>query len=343
MNVTKRKVIFATAMLLAISGQCGLASPKAKSKKKDTRTMFIFRTDEFWLNLHHFLYVLGRAENKERDTSRDAVAGATADQERGLAKLSVAEQKIWREAVASYAAGPSKKDVVFDEPLPNITNALARAGNAKSLNGAEVDPVVLMILQRAAPIYRKAWWSNHLEANRRWKKSIQTLVDRYGSSVLIFITKSYEMEWPASGFPVHVTGYSNWAGAYSTKGNLLVLSSQSSSLQGLYGLETIFHEGMHQWDDQMFEVLKAEATKVKKYFPRGLDHALIFYTAGQAVRHVVPEHVPYSDKFGIWQRGLARFKVPLDEIWKPYLDGKGTRNEALDALITRTAVEPPKR
>jgi hypothetical protein len=110
----------------------------------------------------------------------------------------------------------------------------------------------------------------------------------------------------------------------------------------VYGLETIFHEGMHQWDGQMFEVLRAQATKISKYFPRGLDHALIFYTAGAAVRHTIPEHVPYSDKFGIWQRGLGSFKAPLDEIWKPYLQGQGTRDEALTALIKRTAIDPRK-
>ena len=102
---------------------------------RDTRkAIFVFHTDEFWLNLHHFLYVLGRAENKERDTAREAVSGAPADQALGFEKLTAKEQEIWREAVVAYAAGPSKKDVVFDEPMPALTNALARAGDAKSLD-----------------------------------------------------------------------------------------------------------------------------------------------------------------------------------------------------------------
>ena len=32
--------------------------------------IFRFETDEFWLNLHKFLYVLGRAQNKAADASR---------------------------------------------------------------------------------------------------------------------------------------------------------------------------------------------------------------------------------------------------------------------------------
>jgi len=318
-----------------------LSRPTPKSQKTH-KTIFVFHTDEFWLNLHHFLYVLARANNKERDASREAVSGAPADQERGLAKLNPNEQEAWRKAIAWYAAGPAKKDIVFDDPLPTITNALVSAVDAKSLSGSKVDPAFVTILESVGPIYRKAWWNQHHEANRKWEKMTQALVDRHGATVLGFITNAYKLQWPAAGFHVHVSGYSNWAGAYSTTGNLLVLSSQSPSLQDAYALETIFHEGMHQWDDQIFAALRAEAIKLNKFFPRGLSHSMIFFTAGEAVRRVIPGHIPYADKFGVWQRGLEQFKVALEETWKPYLDGHGTREEALAELIKRTAVPPPK-
>jgi hypothetical protein len=62
---------------------------------------------------------------------------------------------------------------------------------------------------------------------------------------------------------------------------------------------------------------------------------MIFFTAGEAVRHVFPGHVPYAEKFGVWRRGIAAFKAPLEEVWKPYLDSQGTRDEALAELVTR--------
>ncbi|MCM3903769.1 MAG: hypothetical protein ND866_18870 [Pyrinomonadaceae bacterium] len=324
------------------------AMPIVKAKTPDTTdgkwgAIFVFRTDEFWLNLHHFLYVLGRAENKERDTSREAVASAPGDQERGFEKLSAKEQTIWRGAVSSYAAGPSKKDLVFDDPLPALTDALARADDLRSLTGSKVDPGIAAILQRAAPLYRKAWWKKHREANRNWQKAIQSLVDRHGATVLAFVTNAYMLQWPATGFPVHVSAYSNWAGAYSTTGDLLVVSSQSPGLQATYGLETVFHEGMHQWDGQVSEALREQARKVNKVAPRGLSHALICFTAGEAVRRVVPGHVPYAEEFGVWQRGLGPMKVALEEFWKPYLDGHGTRDEAFAKLIKRTAIDPAQK
>ena len=64
---------------------------------------------------------------------------------------------------------------------------------------------------------------------------------------------------------------------------------------------------------------------------------MIFFTAGEAVRHVYPDHVPYAEKFGVWGRGMTQFKTPLEEVWKPYLDGHGTRDDALAELVKRTA------
>lgn len=345
MRILKLVCVNAVCLTMSISicahSQRSLPSGSATAARN--RVIFVFHTDEFWLNLHHFLYVLGRAENKERDTSREAVAGAPADQERGIEKLPAKEQTIWREAVAAYAVGPSKKDLVFDDPLPALTNALVRAGDSRSLTGANVDPAIALILERAAPIYRKAWWKQHYDANRKWQKDIQALVDRHGVTVLTFITNAYKLQWPAAGFPVHVSAYSNWAGAYSTTGDLLVLSSLSPGNQGAYGLETIFHEGMHQWDEQVFEALREQAKRVNKVFPRGLSHSLIFFTAGEAVRRAVPGYVAYAEKFGVWQRGLGPMKVALEESWKPYLDGHGTRDEALGELIKRTAFEAPRK
>jgi hypothetical protein len=78
-----------------------------------------------------------------------------------------------------------------------------------------------------------------------------------------------------------------------------------------------------------------QARRLKKAVPDKISHALIFFTAGEAVRHVVREHVPYADKSGVWQRGMIRERDALAEIWKPYLDGQGTRDEALAKLINR--------
>ena len=112
----------AVVFLVAIAAGRPASAPAIQTASPP---IFRFNTDEFWLNLHHFLYVLGRAEAKMPDASRAAVAGAPADAEQGLAALTADQRQTWREAVAFYAAGPGRKDATFDEPLSAIAAALA--------------------------------------------------------------------------------------------------------------------------------------------------------------------------------------------------------------------------
>ena len=56
-------------------------------------TLFQFTTNDFWLNLHHYLYVLGRAHNGAPDAKQPAVASASDDEQRGLASLTDEERQ----------------------------------------------------------------------------------------------------------------------------------------------------------------------------------------------------------------------------------------------------------
>jgi hypothetical protein len=40
------------------------------------------------------------------------------------------------------------------------------------------------------------------------------------------------------------------------------------------------------------------------------------------------------------QEPLLRLKAPLDDTWLPYLPGRGTRDEALAALLARISARP---
>ncbi len=166
------RVFICSAALLVFSGSnptvmASWSKPQSKQPVVHRSSpIFIFYDDEFWLNLHHFLYVLGRSENKTRDSSRAAVSGAQADQQQGMALLTAKEQALWKEATLQYAAGPSKKDLVFDDPLPAVTNALARARGTKSLSATGLEPSISALLARAGPVYRKAWWPKHRAANQ---------------------------------------------------------------------------------------------------------------------------------------------------------------------------------
>lgn len=297
--------------------------------------IFRFQPDGFWLNLHHYLYVLGRAEAKMFDRQRRAVAGAPADQAAGLPNLTEAERQTWSASVTAYATGLSKKDTVFDRDLVAITTAVQQMGDARTLAGAKFDAGLIETVERAAPLYRKAWWPAHQKANRGQVAELQALADQHGPAILKFITRAYQQPWPADGYPVNISAFSNWAGAYSTGDRLLVVSSLDAGTKGVQGLEIVFHEAMHQWDQPVYARLTALAKQHGTPPVQDLlTHVMIFYTAGEATRSVVPGHVPYAEANGMWQlKGFGNFKPALDAAWKPYLEGKGTLDEALIALL----------
>ena len=294
--------------------------------------IFRFETDGFWLNLHHFLYVLGRAEAKIADAKREAVAGAPADEAAGMATLSEDERRVWRDAVTFYAGGLSKRDAVFDGALVAVTNTLRRAPADAAASTLKIDPAVAAVLDRVAPLYRRVWWPAHRDANRAWVQSMQDPLKRYGAQMLAYVTRAYQQPWLKGGYPVNVAAWSNWAGAYSTSDSLLVVSSRNAGNQGLYGFEITFHEAMHQWDEEIDARLMQIATANHLKFNDLLSHAMIFYTTGEAMRSVVPSHVPYAEVAGIWQGRMGVFKPALDTHWRPYLDGKTTLDPALLAL-----------
>src|SRR4029453_15059583 len=96
-----------------------------------------------------------------------------------------------REVVSAYASGPSRQDAVFDSELVATGQALARAGNATALEGAGVTPQLTDILERAAPIYRKAWWEANERANANRERQVEALVRVHGQDVLTFVTHVY--------------------------------------------------------------------------------------------------------------------------------------------------------
>ena len=310
-----------------------LAAPARAQRDRNAR-VFVFHAADFWLNLHQFLYVLGRHEARLPDRTRRAMLGAPSDADRGLASLSSEEQRVWRAAVTFYAAGPSQQDAVFDEPLINIGQALARAGGSSSLPRGSVDEPVAKTLDGVAAMYRTVWWPRHRRANADWAATTEALSRTHGGAILAFITRAYGLPWPRDGYPVHVTAYTNWAGAFSTRGNLLLIASMDPGNRGLTGLEIAFHEAMHQWDDTVEGMLEREAQRQSTTRPGLLSHALIFYTAGEAVKSIAPDHVGYAEANGLWrQRGLGAFKPALDSEWKPYLNGRGTRDQAFAAIL----------
>jgi hypothetical protein len=299
--------------------------------------LFDFRSG-FWVNLHHFLYVLGRARIGTPDSRRAAVIKAPADLE-GLSARPEEERTIWDEVVHFYAGELATKDAVFDAGLVSTTCKLADAPDSADIPALGLDDQLAATLKLAAPVYRAVWWARHSHANQARIEQLQALSDRHGRALVKRLTSLYGTQWPAQPRIIDVAAYSNWAGAYSTDGGLIVISSSDEATAGMLGLETLLHESSHQWDAEVERRLAAIAAKQGKPLPSLLSHALIFYTSGELVGEAVPGHVPYAVKAGLWnQRGLGAFKPLLDQYWRPYIRGSGTFEDAAGAIIANVTL-----
>ena len=151
-----------------------MAACVALAPQAQDQAIFTFRTG-FWLHLHHFLYVLGRAEARMPDRTRRAVEGAGAAQVTGLATATPEEAAAWRRAVTTYAAGLSRKDAVVDEAVWRVTTALAPLGEDAALPADPLPVEVKRALEDAAPVYRRVWWPEHGRQSRTFVDDLSDL------------------------------------------------------------------------------------------------------------------------------------------------------------------------
>ncbi len=309
--------------------------PTFPAQNPQAAPLFRFRSG-VWINLHHFLYVLGRARAGTPDSQRQAVVAGPREIEAAVA-LSDAERQAWDAAVARYASGWSTRDVLFDPALVQVGLALAGASDAPLLKGVALEAELASTLEGVAHIYRRVWWPGHARSNATFVDAVTPQIARYGDAVAQRITQAYGLPWPTTGVLVDVSAYANWAGAYSTAGGLIVFSSTALDNAGYAALESLFHEAMHQWDEPVEDRLERVAAKSRTEAPRDLSHALIFYIAGDAVQQEIPGYRPYADANGIWNRSLGRFRSVLDDHWRPYLRGQGTFDDAVAATLRALA------
>jgi hypothetical protein len=127
-------VLLGRALMLAAA----VGTATAQVPPLRTTPLLQFTADDFWLNLHHDLYVLGRAHNGA-DRGQPAVASAPDDERQGRAALSDADRASWDEAVSAYASGLSRQSSVLQPPMAPMAVALATAGDSDTFPVATFD------------------------------------------------------------------------------------------------------------------------------------------------------------------------------------------------------------
>jgi hypothetical protein len=310
---------------------CTRPTPVRPAPSADGTRLFEFHSD-FWVNLHHFLYVTARAR-AGLDATRSAVTSALSDTA-GFGALSRAQQDAWNDALAYYGRAVASRDILFDSSLVAVNDRLAELETATTVGGTtNLDPGIAAALDRAAPVYRALWWPRHDASNRRWTARAVAVLAEHGDAAARAEAGAFHHSWPATSVRVDVSAYTNWAGAYTTEypSHVNVRSTDTPPSDGPTIFETLFHEVLHTMDDSLFAVLRTSFRASGKRWPRDPTHPFIFYTAGEVTRRLFPGHVPFAEQVGMWTRNpdFARMLPLLRAHWQPCLDARGSLEEAM--------------
>jgi hypothetical protein len=325
------RILISGALLSTVAGS---AAPQPATRAHAESQLFAMQSN-FWVNLHHFLYVTARAR-RGLDAGRPAVTSALGDTA-GFGALSASLRQEWEQALEYYAVALADRDVLFDSVLVQVNVRLSHVDANASADAAALDTAHARALNRAANAYRALWWPRHDRANQTWIANVRPLLAQHGDSAAAWEARAFGVPWSGWAVPVDVSAYANWAGAYTTEGpSHITISSLNADNQGTAAFEMLFHEVLHTMDGALFEQYRAASRAQGKRMLRSPTHPFVFYTAGEVTRRLFPGHVPYAESVGLWAR--ARDVGPMLPLlrrhWQPWLDGTISLDEALRRIVT---------
>jgi len=306
--------------LLAAASACAGASPPASLQ-------FDFHSS-YLMNLHHRLYALAR---------RDQPCPMRGD-------LAPVDQRRDQMAVGYYHQHFAQRDPVFDDGLRDIKRALARAADdAKDARGLGLAPELATIL--GEPGLGEAgcddWrWAAADAANRAWIARVQALEARYGGEIQPELERAFGARFPARIVDEVVVDTGTFQGAYTDEPPpITVIPSGRADYDGNAALEMIWHEASHAGTIDHLEALIDAEAKAAHRDPGELWHAVLFYTVGTVTERVFKRHgvdyEPYATKRHLFERAWPQFLPLLRGDWQAWLDGRGTLDEAVRAMVAK--------
>jgi hypothetical protein len=311
------------ARTIALFAILTFLGPGARAEEVARAGPFTFHSS-FWINLHETLihFASPRVDQK--------VAG-----------FSEEEQRVWSEAAAAFRKSPRLPQVVARDLLSQVPDD----GSPR-----EIEPPLGPALLKAAPIYRRHFWPAADRANRFWIAYTAAMVGDAGEDLIRRHEKAFAGEWPKTA-RIDATAYAEPFGARTIMGDIGGVQASIAAVHpnnlGLAALEVVFHETSHDLvgprSGRVAEVINREARKRGIEPPRELWHALLFATSSELTRQAlrergVAEYQPFVYKQGLYD-DWPRYRAPIEAHWLPYLNGKGTFEEAI-AKIVEAAPRP---
>ncbi|HKE22988.1 MAG TPA: hypothetical protein VKB88_11410 [Bryobacteraceae bacterium] len=291
---------------------------------------------DFWLNLHHFLYVSAWARRADTPAQRRRAMPLPADD--GVA-MTDAERATWDTAVLYYDHELASKDLLFDGSLTAINNSLA---GVRTLSGLSLAADHRRFLETAAPIYRRYWWPQHDAANRAWIADVAQRTTPVAAQIIDRLTTLYGIKWFDAPIRVDVVRVGKSQGAYTAVVPRvhIIVASADASYAGWAGAEMLFHESSHGLIQNVQAAVDKAMTAVGKN-PRDLWHVVLFYITGEVTRQTLSarriEYQPYLYATGLFTRAWPTFREPIEQTVRPFVD----RQISLAEMARKLAASVP--
>jgi hypothetical protein len=286
----------------------------------------------FWLNLHHFLYASAWSQRPANPQQRRLAMPLPPGSD---VAMHDDERKTWDTTVSYYERELASKDLLFDRSLTAINTALASA--TSSLDGLDLTPEHQRMLEAAAPIYRRYWWSEHDRANRAWISDVARRTTPVAPQIIDRLVRLYGVKWFEKPVRVDVVRVGKSQGAYTSVDPQvhIIFASADSSYEGWAGTEMLFHEASHGLIQHVQTAVDQAMTSANKN-SADLWHVVLFYIAGEVTRQTLAargiEYQPYLYATGLFTRAWPAFRVPVERNVRPFVDGQTNVAEMAGAL-----------
>jgi hypothetical protein len=287
----------------------------------------------FWPNVNNVLWA--EAWTQRPKSAEPSPAGALPEPLK--ANLSSGERAAWESAVKYYDDEIADLHPLFEMGPIRKAMLAARA----ELPAAGLEPDHRRVLSAAATVYRKHWWSGHDFANRAWVADPMSKVASLSPAVPDRLAKLYGTPWFTQPVRVDVVRVTSREGAFTSidpPPAYITIASGNPNMTGWMAAEVLFHEASHALAMPLVQAFGAEQKAQGKLAARDLWHVALFYLTGEVVRQTLQSRniafEPYIYKTGLFDRAWPQYKLAIETHWKPYVDGKASRADAIKNVVT---------
>jgi hypothetical protein len=313
------------ALVVALAA-CGAPPAPAAPAPARTTPLFEFHSDP-WVNLHQRLVAESTAKHYWHVPVPIPPCGCarTADGD---------VLPAWTAAVDAYKTILEKRDTVVDRDLVRTNLTFALLATNATLPEKNVDPAIAKAIGPTFEPYMRTQWPIDDARNRAFIAAVEPLVARWATDIAAELEKRFEAKWPGRPIRVEVAQFAGFGGAYTVDDPILTtMSSDDPGYVGPAVLEMLFHEASHGFEEVLDHDLQMAFIAKGKRQPQSLQHAIIFYTAGELVRkRLGAGYVPYAYKEGVWKRGWEKYEVAMRTHWQPWMDDQIDLQAALSRL-----------